>query len=89
MERYLVEEDTSNGIRKIYNFPNNYGVSVIRTKGSYGNEKGLWELAVLIYDNSSDSYVVTYDTPITDNVLGWLTDEEVKETMERIERLEW
>ena len=71
--RYLVENNNVNGgTQRIYKFPNGYGASVIRHQGSYGFKNGLWELAVL--DSSGD---LCYSTPITDDVIGHLSDEEV------------
>ena len=52
-----------------FNFPNGYGASVIRNLGSYGHESGLWELAVL-----DDLGNLVYDTPVTEDVLGWLDE---------------
>ena len=49
-------------------FKNNYTASIIK---GYGAEENLWEVAVL-HNNK-----VVYDTPITDDVLGYLSDEEV------------
>jgi len=43
---------------------------------------GLWELAVIGKDGS-----LCYDTPITDDVLGYLTEEEVNNTLVLIEQL--
>ena len=71
--RYLVENNNVNGgTQRVYKFPNGYGASVIRHQGSYGFKSGLWELAVL--DSSGD---LCYSTPITNDVIGYLTDEEV------------
>lgn len=71
--RYLVEnKNVYGGTQRIYKFPNGYGASVIRHPGSYGFKNGLWELAVL--DGSGD---LCYSTPITNDVIGHLTDEEV------------
>lgn len=71
--RYLVENNNVyGGTQRIYKFPNGYGASVIRHQGSYGFKNGLWELAVL--DGSGD---LCYSTPITNDVIGHLTDEEV------------
>lgn len=63
-----------------FRFDNGFGASVIND--GYGQESGLYELAVL---NSSGS--LTYDTPVTDDVLGFLTVEEVVEALDKIEAL--
>jgi hypothetical protein len=64
-------------------FANGYGASVIRNEMSYGNQngQGLWELAVL------EGTSLTYDTPITDDVLGHLTEADVAATLKAIEAL--
>jgi hypothetical protein len=67
------------GTHWTFEFPNGYGGSVI--DDGYGNEEGLYELAVLHNGH------LTYDTPITDDVLGWLTAGEVAETLDRIAAL--
>jgi hypothetical protein len=64
------------GIQKLYSFPNGYGASVVKHEGSYGGGKGLWELAV-INNISEDGFDICYDTPITNDVIGWLNDPEV------------
>ncbi|AKZ59211.1 Putative bacteriophage protein [Streptomyces ambofaciens ATCC 23877] len=51
-------------------FPNGFGASVI-TDG-YGAEEGLYEVAVLDADGH-----VTYDTPVTGDVEGYQTSDEV------------
>lgn len=56
-------------------FDNGYGVSVIRHIGSYGYHQGLYELAVLA--GTPDEYDLCYDTPITGDVAGWLTADDV------------
>ena len=75
----------------IYFFSNGYGISVINIIGtdgkylSYTNNKHQYEIAVLegIKDNSR----ITYDTIITDDVIGYLGIEEVYKIMEEIEKL--
>jgi hypothetical protein len=63
-------------------FENGYGASVIRTPHSYGGHIGLYELAVL------DNYgKLTYDTPITDDVLGYIKPEEVTNYLIQIQDL--
>lgn len=93
MERfknYLLRQwyDTfDEGIHKIYKFPNKYGASVVKTRFTYGGDQDLWELAVLKFDDKSDKYKLAYDTPITNNVLGYLSDEEVENILEQIKNL--
>ena len=74
------------GVQYIFKFENSYGASIVKHNGSYGHEQDLWELAVIKfgYDGYWD---LTYSTEITDDVLGWLTDEEVKELLARIKGL--
>lgn len=63
-------------------FDNGYGASVVRHESSYGGQKGLYELAVLDKDGK-----LTYDTPITDDVVGYLSPEQVTEYLFRIQDL--
>ena len=60
-------------------FTNGYGVSVV--DHGYGSESGLFELAVT-YDGK-----LCYDTPITNDVLGWLTLTKVDKLMVRVAAL--
>lgn len=50
-----------------FEFPNGLGASVIRGATTYGGREGLFELAVM------EDGRVCYDTPITDDVIGYLT----------------
>lgn len=63
-------------------FDNGFGASVVSIESSYGGKKGLYELAVLDKDGK-----LTYDTPITDNVVGYLSPEQVTEYLFRIQDL--
>lgn len=74
------------GIQHLYKFPNNYGASVVQHKHSYGGTEGLWELAVIEY---ADDMVwhITYKTPITNDVIGRLTDDEVDALLAQIKAL--
>jgi len=40
-------ESWNGGERKLFEFDNGYGASLVKCPGSYGYEQGLWELAVL------------------------------------------
>ena len=66
-----------------FKFDNGYGASIVRHCGSYGGGNGLWELAVT--DHSGE---LLYDTPITDDVLGWLSEQDVASTLDAICRLD-
>jgi hypothetical protein len=76
------------GIQRIYKFKNGYGASVIQCPFSYGGEVGLWELAVIKFKSESmDEWSITYDTPITNDVEGNLTESDVDELLYRISYL--
>jgi hypothetical protein len=68
-------------IRARVDFANGYGASVIRTSFSYGNEEGLFELALM-----KDGHL-HYDERITTDVLGHLSSEEVTQILQQIEAL--
>lgn len=78
------------GIVARYFFPNGYGVSVVRFttpfgSGSYGSTKGLYELAVL--KGVEENWQICYDTPITEDVLGHLTELDVENLLGEVESL--
>ena len=81
------EKSLNDGIQKQYKFENGYGASVVQHSGSYGNEQGLWELAVLSWVGGNQ-YVLDYSTEITDDVIGYLTEEEVEEILVKIKELD-
>ena len=56
-------------------FPNGYGASVICGQWSHGGDEGLYELAVI--KGNASGWRLTYETPITDDVIGRLTEEDV------------
>ena len=70
------------GIRYAFKADNGYGASIIQSMYSYGGDQGLWELAVL-----DDKRELCYDTPITNNVIGYLEEDEVNELLKRITEL--
>ena len=88
MEKYLVlEGEILGGVQKIYRFENDYGASVVKFPGSYGYEQGEWELAVIRFPSDNGNFSVTFTTPITDDVLGNLSWEEVEEHLKEIKNL--
>lgn len=67
-------------------FENGYGASVIQGPYTYGGDEGLFEMAVVHFEG--DEYALVYDTPVTDDVLGYLTPSEVEHYLAKVERLE-
>lgn len=85
-KEYQVEPYTI-GFRDVgwkYVFSNGYGASVI--DDGYCDFNRPFEVAVLIKENNRE-YTLCYDTPITDDVLGFLTDENVCNILEAIKSL--
>ena len=77
-----------------FKFENGYGASVIKHFGSYGYEDDLFELAVLKFHSEDEEGIgvggvweLCYDTPITNNVEGYLTNDEVLKLLEQIKQL--
>ena len=68
------------GLQRTYAFANGYGASVVNHKGSYGG-KDQWEVAVLKGEN------ICYDTPVTNDVLGHLDNDDVLPILEQIQAL--
>ena len=65
----------------VYKFDNGFGASVVRHRYSYGGEDGLYELAVL------KDGELCYDTEITGDVCGYLSEEKVNELLHKINDL--
>ena len=63
-------------------FDNGYGASVIIGPHTYGGEDGLYELGVLGKDKK-----LTYDTPVTDDVEGYLSEAQVTDLLIKIQQL--
>ncbi len=63
-------------------FDNGYGVSVVSHTYSYGGKDGLYEIAVL--DSEGE---LTYETSVTNDVIGYLTEEEVSGVMKEVQEL--
>ena len=68
-------------------FNNHYGVSVIRGPYTYGGKKGLYELAVLYMAPEDEYSQLVYDTPVTSDVEGHLTPDDVTELMKEVSEL--
>lgn len=86
-------KEVQGGLQMIYHFSNGYGASVIQHEGSYGGLSSKWELAVITnfsVENIDENvqFDITYDTPITEDVLGHLTWSEVIHQLNKINRLQ-
>ena len=85
--KYLLNTEYVNGgVQHRFEFDNNYGASVVKHEFSYGGKDGLWELAVLDFsiDKSGE---ITYHTPITQDVIGYLAWKNVEEILKEIKEL--
>lgn len=69
------------GTQAVMEFDNGYGVSVITGPIAYGGDQGLYELAVL------KGASLCYSTPVTDDVIGHLSPEEVTQKMTEVQAL--
>lgn len=76
----IEQKSLNGGWQCLYRFDNGYGASVVNHSFSYGTE-----LAVLKWDGKD--FELTYDTPITGDVIGHLTESGVAELLERISNL--
>ncbi len=79
-----------NGLSAKIFFPNGYGASVVRFKvggsyGSYTDNDNEWELAVL--EGKEGSWGLCYTTPITNDVEGHLSEEDVSKMLLDIQQL--
>ncbi len=78
------------GIAARHFFPNGYGVSVVRFttpfgSGSYGAEEGLYEVAIL--KGLEEDWEICYDTPVTDDVIGYQSVEDIDNLLSQVESL--
>lgn len=101
IEHPIVKEN-GEGVQKFWRYKNGYGASVVKFSisnmlpsftdgklekvGSYGVNKGLWELAVIRFVRAN-RYILCYDTKITSDVIGYLTEKQVEEYLKKIKKL--
>lgn len=67
------------GIIAAHEFPNGYGISVVESDFTY-NDEGTYEVGI-----THNGYL-TYNTPITEDVLGFQTPEDINELLDIIEK---
>lgn len=91
-EEYLLKRtdlsDFRNGVHYLFKFPNNRGASVIKHTSSYGYSDDLWELGVIRFWTDDDVWCLDYDTEITDDVIGYLTDDGIRDLLKKIKELD-
>lgn len=80
---YIVEQNDLGYPRTIYKFPNGYGASIIKIEYIYF---GI-EIAVLKFDENGN-WDIDYSTPITNDVIGGLSEEERDNVLQQIFDLE-
>jgi hypothetical protein len=68
-------------------YNNHYGVSVVRGPYTYGGRDGLYELAVVYMAPGDKESQLVYDTPITNDVMGYLTPDNITDVMAQVEAL--
>ena len=66
-------------------FDNGYGASIVSGGWFYTSENSPYELAVL--KGKEGKWSINYDTPITDDVIGYLTESDVSALLTKIEAL--
>lgn len=87
-EQNLIEKKPIwDGMQYLFRFGNGYGASVVKHFGSYGSYEDLWELAVIYFDDHA-TWHLTYNTPITDDVKGFLEDKDVRNLLKQIRDLQ-
>jgi hypothetical protein len=70
-----------NDYHKVFKFDNGYSASVVSNAMIYGGKDGLFEVAVM-----KDGKIV-YDTPVTNDVVGWLDFAGVADILNQIKAL--
>ena len=70
------------GKQCIVQFLNGYGASIVQGPHTYGGPNGLYEIAVFGKNGE-----ITYETPITNDVLGYLSEGDVEKILLDIKNL--
>ena len=82
-KKYIKEQNYLGYPQTIYKFPNGYGASVIKLNYIYF---GI-EIAVLRFDENGN-WGIDYSTPITNDVIGGLSEEARDDVLQQIFDLE-
>lgn len=66
-------------------FNNGYGISVVTGKYAYGDDKSPYECAVI--KGNERNWHIVYNTPITNDVIGYCDKKQVTKIMKQIQEL--
>lgn len=90
------------GDQRIYRFPNGFGASLIKICVVHANknevmpytglhhetDEPLWELSVVYFNSDDDAdYAITFETPVSDDVIQCVTDSRAELILRRIKEL--
>ena len=79
--QFKFRDTTGDALQSQGTFANGYGYSLIKSRTSYGGSEGLFEVAVCYGEG------LCYDSGLTDDVLGYLTREDVEKLLDQIKAL--
>lgn len=85
------EHTLMTGLQALMFFDNGYGISVVRFKtsfgsyGSYTDNENEWEVTILF--GKEKEWSITYDTEISNDVIGHLSDSDVTDIMIKIQNI--
>jgi hypothetical protein len=84
--QYIIDFKSINkGMQLLFRFDNNYGVSLVSNSFSYGNKQEKFEIAIIKFNSEDgDNFELTYDTHITNDVLGYQSKEDVISVIEKV-----
>ena len=87
-ETYLVQRlEWSDGVEYQFRFENDYGAIVRKSFASYGHEGDLWELQGRKLDKRTGMWGLIHHTEFPYHMLGYRTDEEIRDLLKRIKEL--
>lgn len=79
--QFKQKDEPGLGVQAREDYQNGYGVSVVRGRYTYGGDQGLYELAVMHFGE------LCYLSPVTSDVIGYLTPEQVTLRMAEVQAL--
>jgi hypothetical protein len=77
----MMETKSPNGVQVILSFGGKYDLSIVQNEFSYGNNQGLYEIAVFDDVNQVELPGITADG---DTVKGWLTEKDVDNIIKKM-----